>query len=148
MYRKILLAYDGTREGRAVLREGADLAGACGAEAVLLAVIDIAAGFVLAEAAATDGLPEAEEAEARAILDEGLARLRQRGIAAEGRLAAGDPEQAILAAALDLRVDLIVIGHHRRRSWFHWRAGSVGQRLLAEAPCSLLVAVDRAQPGD
>ncbi|HCI98959.1 MAG TPA: universal stress protein, partial [Sulfitobacter sp.] len=37
MYRTILLAYDGTTEGRLALREGARLAQICNAEVVLLA---------------------------------------------------------------------------------------------------------------
>src|SRR5579885_3057096 len=38
MYRKVLLCYDGTAEGRKALREGAEIAYATGAEAHLLAI--------------------------------------------------------------------------------------------------------------
>lgn len=40
MYRTILLAYDGTREGRLALREGAMLAKAFQSHIVLLAVVE------------------------------------------------------------------------------------------------------------
>ncbi len=39
MYKKVLLAYDGSIEGRRALREGAKLAQLCRAEVFLLAVV-------------------------------------------------------------------------------------------------------------
>jgi len=39
MYKRILLAYDGSVEGRTALREGALLARQCGAEVFLLSVL-------------------------------------------------------------------------------------------------------------
>ena len=39
MYKRILLAYDGSIEGRTALREGALLARQCGAEVFLLSVL-------------------------------------------------------------------------------------------------------------
>ena len=39
MYKRILLAYDGSLQGRTALREGALLARQCGAEVFLLSVL-------------------------------------------------------------------------------------------------------------
>ena len=41
MYTKVLLAYDGSIEGRRALREGAKLAQLCRAEVFLLAVVEL-----------------------------------------------------------------------------------------------------------
>ena len=41
MYKKVLLAYDGSIEGRRALREGAKLAQMCRAEVFLLAVVEV-----------------------------------------------------------------------------------------------------------
>jgi hypothetical protein len=41
MYKKVLLAYDGSIEGRRALREGAKLAQLCCAEVFLLAVVEL-----------------------------------------------------------------------------------------------------------
>ena len=49
MYRKIVLAFDGSEEGARALREGALLARACGAKVVLLSVVPETGGFVMAE---------------------------------------------------------------------------------------------------
>jgi len=143
MYRKILLAYDGTREGRAVLREGADLAKAFGAEAILLSIVNLPSYLILAEAVASDGLPSADQQEAEQILAEGVSKMQAYGVEGSGQLAVGEPEQEILRVAQAEQVDLIVIGHRRKATWEFWRFGSVGQRLLNEAQCSVLVAVER-----
>ena len=41
MYKKVLLAYDGSVEGRRALREGAKLAQLCRSEVFLLAVVEV-----------------------------------------------------------------------------------------------------------
>lgn len=48
MYSRILLCYDGSREGRLALREGARLAQITGAAVTLLAVVETASGNVYA----------------------------------------------------------------------------------------------------
>src|SRR3981081_1566886 len=47
LYKKVLLAYDGSIEGRRALREGAKLAQFCGAEVFLLAVVEPSFGATL-----------------------------------------------------------------------------------------------------
>src|SRR6266404_3668908 len=47
LYKKVLLAYDGSVEGRLALREGAKLAQYCGAEVFLLAVVEPSFGATL-----------------------------------------------------------------------------------------------------
>ncbi len=51
MYKRILLAYDGSVGGRTALREGALLARQCGAEVFLLSVLVDPGAFLLAEVA-------------------------------------------------------------------------------------------------
>jgi nucleotide-binding universal stress UspA family protein len=51
MYKRILLAYDGSVEGRTALREGALLARQCVAEVFLLSVLVDPGAFLLAEVA-------------------------------------------------------------------------------------------------
>ena len=58
MYRTIVLAYDGSTEGRLALREGARLAQICGAEVVLLAVVDMTVGASMAGTAVPYAPPQ------------------------------------------------------------------------------------------
>jgi len=45
MYAKILLAYDGSVDGRLALREGAKVARLCQADVFLLAVVNSSTGY-------------------------------------------------------------------------------------------------------
>jgi nucleotide-binding universal stress UspA family protein len=49
MYKRILLAYDGSVEGRTALREGALLAKQCGAEVFLLSILTDTGTLLLSE---------------------------------------------------------------------------------------------------
>lgn len=146
MYRRIVLAYDGTRAGREALRQGTDLAILCKAEVCLLAVVAPELGITLAEAAAPSDLPERERDEVRRVLMEGAEELRRAGLAVKTRLGAGNPAEEIGRVAREVGADLVVVGHREQTALARWWGGSVGASLLAHAPCSLLVAVSAARP--
>src|SRR3954469_16566495 len=74
MYKKVLLAYDGSIEGRRALREGAKLAQLCRAEVFLLAVVEVSS-IMTPEAGLTIPI-ELQTEDYKAILAEGTARLR------------------------------------------------------------------------
>lgn len=142
MYDTILLAYDGTREGRVALRQGTELGLSCGAKICLLAVIAPSSGIRLAEAIAPTGLPDHERELVGQTLEDGVNELRARGLDAQGRLAEGEPAERICAVAAEIGADLIVVGHQRKGALFRWWSGSVGAYILEHAPCSILVAID------
>jgi len=139
MYRKVLLAYDGSVEGRVALREGAMLARLCQAEVVLLAVVNLSAGIMMAEGAAPGAAEHQRDAYAR-ILAEGVARLKALGFSPEARLEFGTPVHAITEAARQSGADLVVVGHRQQGPLARWWGGSVGSGLMDDLPCSLLVA--------
>lgn len=150
MYRTILLCYNGSHEGRAVLSEGAEMARRFGAVVHLLAVVRPSAGEVVAEAVAAEGAFAEGRRATREILREGIASLSALGLTAEGHIAVGDPVEEIAAAARRLGADLIVLGHRRRGPLSRWWRNPVDVSLLEQVPCSLLVAVapetDEASP--
>ena len=146
MYRTILLAYDGSQQGREALRQGTDLAILCKAQVHLLAVVAPGLGVTLAEAAAPSDLPEREGEEVRRVLMEGAEELRRAGLAVETRLGTGNPAEEIGRMAHEVAADLIVVGHREQSALARWWRGSVGASLLAHAPCSLLVAVSGTAP--
>ncbi len=142
MYKKILLAYDGSTSGGQALIECGDVANLTKAEIKLLAVtpamppVYVGEGFI-----PTDTL-DTEKERYRKILDEGIATLRQRGFACEGQLNFGEPVDEIAKAAREWGADLIVIGHRKAHTWAErWWRGSVTRSLIEIAPCSLLVAI-------
>lgn len=140
MYSKVLLAYDGSVEGRLALREGARIAQICGAEVLLLAVVDTSLGLMLAEGAAP-GLTDQECGAYQEVLDEGARRLRAMGFASPAtRLGVGDTAQQIAEAAKEIGADLVVVGHRQQGAFARWWTGSTAASLLDCLGCSLLVS--------
>jgi nucleotide-binding universal stress UspA family protein len=155
MYRRILLAYDGSVEGRMALREGARLARLCEARVCLLAVVQISTGIVFAEGVYPGIVGEQGEVY-KNILAEGERRLRERGFQPDIRLAMGDPGPEIRAVAREIQADLVVIGHRQHGTLARWWSGSVATYLVDHLDCSMLIGrmevsdveFDRLKPSD
>ena len=79
-YQKILLCYDGSREGRKALRCGADLALDLKAETHLLSVVDMRSSIAQSAGLLTDVACGSFEKTARDILQEGVDWLTERGV--------------------------------------------------------------------
>ena len=143
MYKRILLAYDGSDAGQKALLDCQDLAQWSGAELALIAVMPSAMSFVGLEGGVYDiELEEREKKKYRAVLDEGLRRLSDAGYAARGELVAGEAVDEITRAARKLQADLIVVGHKHLDSWAaRWWRGSISGAMIEHAPCSVLVVI-------
>jgi len=141
-FEKILLAYDGSEQGRVALHRSLPLLGAGEVTVHLLAVVPLTGAVAAAEGFYTESMYEAERERIEGILSEGVKLLAHRGIEAQGHLLAGEPAHQIARLAGDLGVDLVVVGHQRRGLLARWWQGSVGASLLDRLECSLLVAQD------
>ena len=144
MYRKILLAYDGSEAGRSALFECSDVAALVKAEIHLIAVVQPLPAAVLYEVVVADTPDLADETQRfQRVLDEGVKILRDRGYECAGHLARGEPVDQIADAARRLGVDLIIVGHRRAKGWAErWWRGSLGATLMDSAPCSVLISLN------
>ncbi len=140
MYRKVLLCYDGSAEGRRALRQGADVIMCMKSEAYLLAVCRNAMGATVPEGV-TPMLAQSEHDIARGLLDEGVQWLKDRDIVAQGSLAFGDAIHHISSTARDIGADLIVVGYKHRGPLARWWTESEEETLLERVNCSLLVCL-------
>lgn len=140
MFRKILFCYDGTAEGRRALRQGGEIAVAVRAETYLLAICRKVIVPVATESV-THELLDSEEQTARTVLREGIEKLRERGLTAEGSLVYGDPLEHIPLVAAHLGADLVVIGHRQRGRLARYWTQSLEESLLYRLSCSILIAV-------
>ena len=147
MYTTILLCYDGSREGRLALREGAKLAQITGAAVHLLAVVETASGSALAQAANAEALRR-QQSDFEAILEEGRQRLTEIGLAPVVRLEFGSPVATITRIAGEVEADLVIVGHHRDGFWSHWLRRSVTGELVDSLSCSLLLAQKVVEDSD
>ena len=138
MYKKVLLAYDGSIEGRRALREGAKLAQLCHAEVFLLAVVETASSVAALEGGVMISMDE-QFAAYQAILAEGVERLKALGFSPTARLEAGDPGQTIADVAEEIGAQLVVVGHRPQGPLARWWFGSVGSYLVKRLRYSVLV---------
>jgi len=136
-FEKILLAYDGSEEGRLALEKGRPILR--GGQVHLLAVVPMTGALAAEEAFFMEEVYEAERQRVEKILDEGVRLLREQGIEAQGHLRAGLPAHEISQLAEELGIDLVVVGHQHRGPLARWWQGSVSASLLDRLRCSMLV---------
>lgn len=144
MFKRILMAYDGTTAGRAALLACANIASLSHSEAHLLAVASMPSTMFLTEGFVPEELIEVEKKRMQGVLDEGVAALKEKGFAAVGHLAVGEPVEEMSRLARELSCDLIVLGHKQNSSWAkRWWQGSLSKSLLDYAPCSVFITMTR-----
>src|ERR1700750_1546482 len=119
MYKRILLAYDGSQSGQKALLECGEVAGLSNAETFLIAVAPPAAALIGGEGYVYDARAEEEERNAfQRVLDDGIAQLRQAGRrVVQGEGVGGQPVDEITEYANRVKADLIVVGHRHLDSW-------------------------------
>jgi nucleotide-binding universal stress UspA family protein len=145
MYKRILLAYDGSEAGQKALLDCDEIAQWSKAQLHLVAVMPPPAALIGGEGFVYDTRGEEEERKRyEAVLAEGLRRLAQSGHRAQGEVVMGDAVDEITRYARETDADLIVVGHKHLDSWAaRWWRGSVSKTLIEHAPCSVLVAITR-----
>jgi nucleotide-binding universal stress UspA family protein len=144
MFTRILMAYNGSADGKSALLAAREIAAFTKADTHLLAVAGMPSSMFLTEGFLPEELLEEEKKRAREILDEGVAQLKEKGFSVEGHLAVGEPVEEICRLAKELACDLVVVGHSQRVTFAaRWWRGSVGKSIIDYAPCSVLVARTR-----
>ena len=144
MYRKVLIAFDGSEDSSAALDKGVELAALYTAEVVLVAVLDTGIDVAAAEAYASGSADQEQVESSRSLLDRETMRLRQRGLAVTAIVTYGNPPEQIAEKAREVGADLVVIGHRTRGLWSRLANESVGVQLVKDPPCSILVIPPRA----
>src|SRR5512138_2356020 len=141
MYKRILLAYDGSEAGQKALLDCNEIAQLSRAELHLIAVMPPPAALIGGEGFVYDVQREDEERKRyEDILGEGLRRLSDAGHTARGQVVVGDAVDEITRYAREIDADLIVVGHKHLDSWAaRWWRGSVSKTLIELSPCSVLV---------
>ncbi|WFU23678.1 universal stress protein [Bradyrhizobium sp. CB1717] len=144
MFQKLLLAFDGSPDGREALAQAETLASACGATVHLLAIIDPTESMLIVEAMSY--IPDNQRFVLQSVLDEGVRRLRRAGCTATSEIKYGKPAEQIILSAREMNANLIVVGHRDQGTLARWLNGSVGESILHQPPCSVLIAVKPEQP--
>lgn len=138
MFRKILLAYDGSAGSEAALQQAADLAAHVGAELHLLGVVPVP-GIAAIGGVYGGGLFEVERERTEAAVQSAIRHLGDR-VPVKTTIREGHAATQIAAVADEIGADLVVIGHGDKGVLARWFEGSTGAALIRELPCNLLVA--------
>ena len=139
-FRSILLATDFSDRAARVEPVVARLAKQSGAEVEVLHVIRETAVLLApyAVVGSSDFEGELHEA-AETRMAEVLRRMANRGVQAKSKIAYGLPAEEILRRAESTNVDLVAVGTRGYSGLQRFLLGSVAQRVLAQAPCSVIV---------
>jgi nucleotide-binding universal stress UspA family protein len=143
MYKRILLAYDGSESGQKALLDGLDIAQWSHADLLLIAVMPPTTPIIAAEGGIYDSeLEEQMKKKYQGILEDGLRRLANSGYPAKGEVLVGDSVEVIVTHARKTGTDLIVVGHKHLGSWAaRWWRGSRSPALIEHSHCSVLVVI-------
>lgn len=148
MYRKILVAYNGTPESRSALQECIRLGPDPSTEIHLLAVVNPPPSVVIGEYAmvAMVGIEEEIQAEKEKMeldLNDGCSLLREAGLNVQTHIEVGEPVPTIAELVDQLGIELVIVGHSRHQSLaMRWWRGATDALLVEKIRCSLLVATD------
>jgi nucleotide-binding universal stress UspA family protein len=74
-----------------------------------------------------------------------VARLAKRGVKCNALIEHGTPHERIVETARRVRANLIVMSTHGRTGLSHVMLGSVAERVVRTAPCSVLIVPGEAR---
>jgi nucleotide-binding universal stress UspA family protein len=138
LYRKILVAYDGSPGARRALKAAIELADQSDAELHCISVEE-----KLPYYAATLGEVEEAKAERDAYFEKLIQEARQmawdHGIELHSRVVPGHEVETIVTAAREGQFDLLVVGFVGHSNVFGRVMGSTTQNLSRLSPCSVLI---------
>ena len=139
MYKRILLAYDGSASGQQALLDCHEIAQWSHSELTLIAVTPRPLTALGPEGGVYE---EALQEDYQTILETGVRKLADAGLTARGEVVNGDAVNEIARCARRIEADLIVVGHKHLDGWVaRWWRGSVSKALIETAPCSVLVVI-------
>ena len=145
MYRKILVAFDGSPESRLAVDECAHLITVSGREIHLACVVHDPSPYLLAGEFVPEPALAVDRSRMEADLKEAAARLIERGFSVTTHLEDGEPVEVISKLGQNLGIDLLIVGHRRSKKFaFRWWRGSVDSMLVERVRCSILIAGDGA----
>jgi len=136
MLKKILVAYDGSESAKKAFDMTLELAKKFEAA---VEVVAVAQPPEFAEDVETEALLENAQRQCQELLEPLKGKAASAGIDAHLKVAVGHPAEQVVYHAEEHGIDLIVMGHRGRTFLNRWLLGSVSKRVMAHAPCSVMV---------
>lgn len=134
-WKKILVSTDGSKYSTAATDRAIAFAASYGGELLVLSVVDVPAEFYAEAPKAVEDLIRQAKQYVRDVQD----RAAAAGVEAETFIAEGEAFEAIVKLAREQGVNMIVMGSHGRTGIRRLLMGSVTEKVIGHAPCSVLV---------
>ncbi len=132
----VLLATDGSPFSEGAIREAINFAKICSSRLYVITVLETNPEYE----SIGSNIFEKEQAEARKYLDAVKERAGREGVSCETIFhSERGASETIVEEAIKRRVDLIVIGRRGRTGLAKLLMGTVGAKVIAHAPCKVLV---------
>ncbi len=138
MFKKILLAYDGSEGAKRALKTGIRLALLHQAELWALAVLETLPRF----SATIDEVKEEKEfgeRQSREILEAARSEAREADLELKTLVRPGHPAKTIVEVAREGKFDLILVGHSGLSEVWAKFLGITAEKVSRHAPCSVLI---------
>ena len=139
MFKRILVAYDGSEGSRIALKRGIELAQALNAELVSISVEEHLP-YYAASISEVKATKEQIDEHFRTLTKQARDLAALSGVAMETIVRQGHEVERIVGAAKEGTFDLLVIGYHGHSRIFERAMGSTAQNIVRHAPCPVLVA--------
>jgi nucleotide-binding universal stress UspA family protein len=143
MFKSIVVGTDGSDTATEAVREAIGLANALGAKLELVSAYEPVPAQRLAEERrnAPEDLQWAinPREDVDSTLEAAAAPAREAGVQVDLYARQGDPADAILDVAEELKADLIIVGNKGMTGAKRFLLGSVPNKVSHHAPCSVLI---------
>ncbi len=137
MFKKIVVAIDGSQASEKALAAAVDLAARYGSELTALGVVELPA--VAGVVGETEGLREGAEGHFRQIGEAAVEYGRSKGVALRSVVVRGHPADAIVRYAEGEGISLVVLGQHGHSRIARFFLGSTTDRVSEHAPCTVMI---------
>ena len=138
VFRRVLIALEGTAVSAHAMTIGIDLGQALGAEVSFVHVVDPKLAHAPETGILVPVLLADQKRQGQALLGATGARLTSLPPPCQF-LRVGEPSKEIIAAAREWSADLIVVGTHGRTGLTRVVLGSIAESVVRHAPCPVVV---------
>ena len=139
MFRKILVAYDGSEGAKAALKVGIGLAKSLGAELQSISVEEELPHYAATMGEVQDAKERVDEY-FRVLTKEARDQAALAGVELQTAIRQGHEVEIIVNHAKEGGFDLLLAGYHGHSRIFERVMGSTAQSIIRLSPCSVLLA--------
>ena len=139
MFKKLLVAYDGSEDSKKALEIALELSRKFGSEVHLLTIIEQLPHYAATIGEVKEALAEiTKEIEKQQTLV--CEDAREQGVEIKCRILPGHEVEAIIAYAQKGNFDALLLGRKGQSAILHTQSGSTAVQITTHAPCTVILA--------